>query len=106
VRRGETIGAEGGMECPPDMVGVPSGDFFMGCNEPVDAECYPAEKPGKTLDVPGFCIDRTEVTVAAYLACVRSTACRQPGRDSECNWGKPGREMHPVNCVDWQDAAT
>lgn len=103
---GSDNGAEGRIECPADMVAVPGGDFFMGCNEAVDTECYPAEKPGKPVEVPGFCIDRMEVTVAAYVACVRATACRQPRREGECNWGRPGREMHPVNCVEWQDAAT
>ncbi len=24
--------------------------------------------------------------------------------DGFCNWGKPGRERHPMNCVDWNQA--
>ena len=113
-RRGESetapaeaaTGAQAPVDCSADMVGVPGGEFFMGCNAEVDDQCYPQEKPGKQVDVPGFCIDRTEVTVTAYLACVKVGACRQPDRGGECNWGNPGRETHPVNCVDWQDAVT
>jgi formylglycine-generating enzyme required for sulfatase activity len=57
-----------------------------------------------------FAIDVTDVTVAAYGACVAAGRCTPPGstgdagRDVACNWGKPGREGHPVNCVTWYDA--
>jgi serine/threonine protein kinase len=44
-----------------------------------------------------FCMDRTEVTVAAYRAC---PSCTAPGVGGYCNWGASGRDDHPVNCVD------
>lgn len=64
-----------------------------------------------------FYIDRTEVTVAAYEACVHSHGCstEQLPRslrdgsltvDAACNWGQTGRRQHPMNCVDWQQAST
>jgi len=31
-------------------------------------------------------------------------ACSEPETKGSCNWGKPGREDHPVNCVTWAQA--
>ena len=59
--------------------------------------------PGGTFGTD-FSIDRTEVTVAAYAACVRSGKCTQPGTGDNCNWGKESRASHPINCVDWKQA--
>ena len=101
---------------PEGMVKVPAGPFFMGCNEKVDSECDNDEKPGRTVDLPTFFIDRTEVTVNAYAACVRARRCSDhhlggyefPGQDfmesKYCNWKQPGRGEHPINCVNWNQA--
>ena len=51
---------------------IPAGRFFMGCNEKVDKECDDDEKPGRTVSVKAFFIDRTEVTVEAYAECVKA----------------------------------
>ncbi len=104
---------------PEGMVEVPAGAFFMGCNERVDQECYNSEKPGRELELPTFYIDRTEVTVEQYAACVRAGACSASGLDmplydgnerprfaSYCNWGRSGRGSHPINCLDWSQART
>lgn len=101
-----------------DMVSVPAGTFNMGCNKKVDAQCEADEKPGKQLHLPTFHIDTTEVTVAAYRKCVRAGACSDRGLEMPffsgkpqskwawaCNWNKTGRAEHPVNCVDWAQAA-
>lgn len=96
---------------PEGMVEVPGGDFYMGCNERVDSECSGDEKPGKTVHVPGFRIDTTEVTVAEYKKCVDAGVCSADvasqivkGGDKHCNWGKTGRADHPINCVNWASA--
>jgi formylglycine-generating enzyme required for sulfatase activity len=48
---------------------------------------------------------KSEVTVAMYRACVAAGRCGEPaGADRACNWGKPGREDHPMNCVAWSQA--
>ena len=77
--------------------------------------------PAHTKDkarVGAFEIDKTEVTVRAYRACVEAGACQArwtvdwDGLTEEkrrkysqpCNWGTPDRDTHPMNCVDWQDA--
>ena len=59
--------------------------------------------PGGTFGA-SFSIDRTEVTTAAYDACVRSGKCTQPDTGDNCNWGKESRASHPINCVDWNQA--
>lgn len=64
------------------------------------------------VTVSAFQIEATEVTVAAYAACVADKACNEPvvkGRvakyeEPTCNWGKPGREDHPINCVSSSEA--
>ena len=74
------------------------------------------EKPVHRVRVATFELARTEVTVAQYRACVRAGACSDhhltgyewPGQafteSAYCNWGQPGREDHPMNCVDWKQA--
>jgi formylglycine-generating enzyme required for sulfatase activity/serine/threonine protein kinase len=106
-------------ECPAGMVLVPGGKFFMGSDDPGFKLWQPAHKV--TLDT--FCIDVNEVTVAAYKACSDVGECKRPPeepeypkRDTEsdadhakeikavselCNFGKEGREQHPINCVPW-----
>ncbi len=91
---------------PEGMVEVPAGRFFMGCNEKVDHECYGDEKPGKTIELPTFFIDRTEVTVDQYAACVKDGRCSEPNTGGSCTWKAAGKEDHPVNCVDWEQART
>ena len=99
------------LPAPRDMVNVSGGPFFMGCNQKLDAECDNEEMPGKMVNVKAFSIDRTEVTVEAYAACVEAGMCSKEnlnrsdwGNDSYCNWGKKGREKHPVNCLSWYQA--
>lgn len=46
-------------------------------------------------------LQRTEVTVAAYQACVRAGVCTPgaPPRGEGCSRGVAGREQHPVDCL-------
>ncbi|MEZ4334071.1 MAG: SUMF1/EgtB/PvdO family nonheme iron enzyme [Myxococcota bacterium] len=87
-------------------VAVAGGPFFAGCNEAIDDACFPDEKPGGMREVEAFAIDRTEVTVAAYRACVDAGACSPPDAGEDCNDLRPERDRHPVNCVDQGQAAT
>ncbi len=112
----ETPGEEGcGDECG-EMVDVPGGPFWMGCNEEVDTECIDsADKPGHEVTVTGFKIDKYDVTTAHYRACVDAGSCT-PARttvpeephtittEPMCNWEVEGRDDHPINCVDWHQA--
>jgi len=89
-----------------EMVSVPAGLFMMGCNAEVDTECNDDEKPRHQVYVPTFEIDKYEVTVDLYKACVDAGQCTEPvGKGSSLlNWGVSGKEEHPANGIDWYQA--
>lgn len=103
----------------PAMRAVPAGKALVGCNAAVDAECEDDEPAGELVEMPAYEIDTTEVTVAQYRACVEAGVCSarglelpssgtadQPELAWTCNWGKPDRDRHPINCIDWEAAVT
>jgi formylglycine-generating enzyme required for sulfatase activity len=90
-------------EEPLGMVRIPSGEFLMGCS-PGDGECEFDEKPTHKVWVSEFFLDAIEVTVAAYRKCVQAGKCSAPNTGGSCTWGVAGKEAHPVNCVDWNQA--
>jgi iron(II)-dependent oxidoreductase len=90
------------------MVTVSAGAFMMGCSNG-DTACAEDEgKPGGvSVTVPAFRIDTREVTVAEYQQCVAQGKCAAPvthKSNKYCNFNAPGRDAHPVNCVDWDQA--
>ena len=87
----------------PGSTWVSAGAFWMGC-APADSDCGIAESPYHQVTLDAFTIQITEVTVDAYSACVSAGACGAPGTGGFCNWNAPGREDHPINCVDWDQA--
>ena len=108
--RGEPDGND--MRPPTeDMVLIPEGTFTMGC-APKDRRCKRQEKPGHKVALGAFKIDRFEVTVSDYRACVNAGTCSPPqmiGRACEAepayfNWGRSDRGEHPVNCVTWEQS--
>ncbi len=63
------------------------------------------ELPVHGVTVPSFSIGATEVTVLDFYRCWQQGYCViSPGTATGCNWNQPGRENHPVNCVDWNQA--
>jgi len=96
-----------------EPVPVPGGAFRMGSEEGA-----PDQRPEHDVVVAPFELDRTEVTVEAFALCVQEGKCeptdtvhltgvpesQKEDWDAFCNWGKPGREQHPMNCVDWNQA--
>jgi formylglycine-generating enzyme required for sulfatase activity len=62
---------------------------------------FDGESPQVEVFVPAFAIDRSEVTVGAYLACVRSGACR-PTAELRLEGDDP---RLPVERVTWWEAA-
>ena len=79
------------------MVKVPGGSFEMGA---INAE--PDEYPPHKIEVLGFVIDKTEVTVGDYDRCVQARVCRAPKLDEDAKEGVT--ERHPVVGVSWYDA--
>ncbi|TAK24462.1 MAG: hypothetical protein EPO40_24055 [Myxococcaceae bacterium] len=86
--------------CPAGLRLIPAGMFLMGEPGSDDAPAQPVHG----VRLTAFCMDETEVTVSAYAECVRLGACTSPGTGTFCNWMIPGREQHPVNCIDWNQA--
>lgn len=111
--------------CPTGMVLLEAGSFMMGS----DAR-HPAvdlARPAHPVSLSGFCIGSHEVSVQEYMTCVQEGACEPAyltasvGPDEgdglgatastalhaeQCNYGKPGRERHPINCVSHQQATS
>lgn len=97
--------------CPAGMVRISGGSFTMGSRDGL------GDEDEHSAEVGGFCLDRTEVTVAMYRA-MCAARCGPEGRaakcdgcsDSDltpyewCNWQRRDREDHPINCVSWEDA--
>jgi eukaryotic-like serine/threonine-protein kinase len=83
------------------MLKLPGGRFVMGS---ASAWAPVNERPAHPTNVPPFWIDRTEVTVGAYRACVDAGACARPERASAtCTFDGDDPEL-PVSCVHWRDA--
>ncbi|MDB4936076.1 MAG: Serine/threonine kinase, partial [Labilithrix sp.] len=102
--------------CPDGTALVPGGRFFMGSDDDL-----PAERPAHKVTLHAYCMDKLEVTAAAYRACSDRGDCKRAGLtnkwpemtakdartyDPQCN-GNPeltSRASHPINCVDWNMA--
>lgn len=82
-------------------VQIPAGELWMGC----EPDCPANAKPLHKVELGPFQMDRYEVTVAEYAACVESGTCTIPSDNlGGCNWGKEKYQQHPVNCLDWFQA--
>jgi len=80
----------------PMMVEIPPGSFEMGSpNHYVEV----AERPRRTVDVPGFAMGKHEVTYAEYERFARGT-----GRKVPRNPDRVDKKTHPVVFVTWDDA--
>lgn len=103
----------------PGMVRIGAGHFVMGSSpdevtaavaacslEPLGHRCdeYPfANEVGRrTLFLPAFYIDRTEVTVEAYGRCVDLGRCEAPGYEKGAS--RFARPNYPVTFVNYDDA--
>jgi formylglycine-generating enzyme required for sulfatase activity len=100
--------------CPEGMVLIPGGRFFMGSDDDL-----PDEKPAHHVTIFALCMDRFEVTAAAYKECSERGDCKRAGttnkwqgitaRDAKtydpvCTSSADDRGNHPINCVDWSMA--
>jgi formylglycine-generating enzyme required for sulfatase activity len=91
------------FDAPPGTtVDVPATSFMMGCNTSVDTGCDADESPYHSVTLAAFAIDRTEVTQAAYQACVAAVTCTAPS----ANFDPTGHANFPVTNVTYGQAAT
>lgn len=90
-----TTFAKPALVCPKHAVLVPAGPAVVGTRS--DQDFDPDERPVRTFRLGAYCIDRTEVTVKDYAACVSANACvaRLPAF--------AGADL-PMTEVDWWDA--
>ncbi len=104
--------------CDEGQVLIEGGEFFMGSS---DNKALDNEKPTHSVTLSSYCIDKTEVTVTAYLACSKIGKCAPASKtnafadlddslrkviDPLCNVNDPsGKATHPINCVDWDMAS-
>ena len=96
-RSGAPLPAATSIELP--WVHLSGGSFVLG---PRRSDLAGPQVCG--LSIPAFEMVRTEVTVGMYEACVSQGACAGPGSGRFCNWGRTGRQEHPINCVSWKQA--
>ena len=87
---------------PPDMLLVPAGPFTMGADRGGEED----EHPAHVVALPAFYLDRTEVTQAAYQACVVAGVCRKPDpfvlMKGLGHFDGPNK---PVTAVSWSEAS-
>ena len=89
------------------MAYIPAGTFWMGCNAVKDSNCFifVNESPQHKVNLAGYYVDLTEVTVAAYTACVNAGVCTEPGEQSPKQYATyPGFPNNPVNNITWTQA--
>jgi formylglycine-generating enzyme required for sulfatase activity len=98
---------------PPDMVRIAPGPFPMGTNEQDTEErglefgltkpWFEDEGPARSVTLPGYFIDRHEVTNSDYARFVQEIQSAPPK-----TWGDgiapQGEDLHPVTNVSWFQA--
>ncbi|HVZ34154.1 MAG TPA: SUMF1/EgtB/PvdO family nonheme iron enzyme, partial [Polyangiaceae bacterium] len=88
-------------QCPKGAVLVPAGTFEMGTK----VHIWPMWqlKPRRVTLTRAFCIDRTEVTQQAYVACQDAGACYR----SPTALPRAKQLLHqPKDFVEWEEAVT
>lgn len=116
ARASVSASASASVGCPDGMTAIAAATLSMGAT---GSDNDDDEKPVHPVKVSAFCIDRTEVTVAAYSTCVRSGRCAAAPTTVDwpkiseaerkmwsafCNGDRADRQTHPINCVDWAAA--
>jgi eukaryotic-like serine/threonine-protein kinase len=106
-----SAGTETPGPCPKGMALIEGGTFSMGTEDGKEDE-----KPVHGVDVATFCLDRTEVTVGAYTACVAAGRCKPASgtvhwegvpeavveyESAFCDALSDASDDAPINCTSW-----
>jgi formylglycine-generating enzyme required for sulfatase activity len=96
---GDSVSA-GAPSQPIEWVTIKGGKYMMGAEDGLkDA------RPVHAVDIKyDFDMAKTAVTVEQYAECWSKGECSEPGTGDYCNWGEADRQLHPINCVDWDQA--
>jgi formylglycine-generating enzyme required for sulfatase activity len=95
--------AQPSLRCAPGQQLIPGGKVWLG-SDPKE-HFSDDESPRFRTELAPYCLDETEVTVAAYRACVDKGACTKPNnKQFHCNDRYQDRVQHPINCVTWKQA--
>lgn len=99
------------VDITKDMILIPQGKAWIGCNENIQTDCPASELPYHEVSMKAYYIDKYEVTVTDFKKCLDAGGC---GTEEEtydtksgnpyCNLGSTGKETHPMNCVNWNGA--
>jgi cysteine-rich repeat protein len=77
---------------------IPAGTYQRGNSKDVMA------RPVKEVQIAEIQVLRAEVTVKQYTECVDAGECSPALTGPFCNYQYPGREWHPINCIDFFQA--
>ena len=96
--------------CPAGATFVAAGSFTQGCSSN-DADCDTNAQPVHAVTLThGFCISKTELSVAQYRDCVSNGHCAAPA-DLQCTsdfatWtpDAAANEALPMSCLLWSEA--
>jgi len=98
------------VDVTKDMILIPQGKAWIGCNENIETECPLSELPYHEVSMKAYFIDKYEVTVADFEKCINAGGCgaeedtyNKTGTDQYCNFGS-SKTNHPMNCVSWEGA--
>jgi formylglycine-generating enzyme required for sulfatase activity len=92
--------------CPQGMVFFQKATYQMGVPKE-DEDAMPDDAPLHQVTVEAFCMAKNETTVSDYDSCVKAGDCTAPGatNNPECNTDVGRFARHPINCVDFMQAA-
>lgn len=110
----KTPGDRHAQEClaaPETMACIPGGIFKRGSNDDPHSECKQSSynkkhqvntNPQADIWLDTFYMDKTEVTVKAYKACVAEKKCPKSGP----KYTDFSRDLQPITGISWFDAHT
>jgi formylglycine-generating enzyme required for sulfatase activity len=111
---GVSIGSASCSLTPSGMIWIPSGPFTMGVDEKdvqgrsvdlgLTKPWFEDETPSHTVNLPGFYLDRTEVTNQDFAAFVRARRAQPPASWKGGSYPS-GQDRYPVIDVTWYQAA-